>query len=134
MSVDAAAANSGTSAQQPNPLNFDPANPQAVQATTGEAILATARRMVWSDQATPYRNAIDEARKIQREDPIYADAQKDIAVWSQTIFDISQKRAEQKSLDIAIMAADLVPLEDQRLRPQADAQQQAKAICERQPI
>ncbi|PZV14404.1 MAG: hypothetical protein DCF22_09045 [Leptolyngbya sp.] len=113
----------------------------------GETILQSARLMVRSDQATPYRDAIQQARKIQVGDRVYQVAQQDIAGWSQTIYTIAQERASRQQFDIAVMAADLVPLEDKKLRPQAtDAiaqwcqflrqpnskapfQQQAKSIC-----
>lgn len=135
-------------------LNFSPTlrpNPSGAQAT-GQEILATARRMVWSDQATPYRDAIAEAKKISPDDPAYPVAQQDIAVWSQIILNIAQQRANQKQWDIAIMAADLVPPENQALRTQAQValtewcpmvknqpaqffpMQQAKNICSQQPI
>ncbi|EKQ66669.1 hypothetical protein OsccyDRAFT_4458 [Leptolyngbyaceae cyanobacterium JSC-12] len=119
---------------------------------TGQAILDRAKKRVMSDQATPYRDAIDEAAKIPATDSAYTEAQQDIADWSQTIFDIAQRRASQKQWDIAIMAADLVPMENKKLRPQAQAAiaqwcpmvlplpskefaaQRAKAICNQQPI
>ncbi|MBF2027985.1 MAG: caspase family protein [Oscillatoriales cyanobacterium C42_A2020_001] len=127
-------------------------NPTEQNKLTGQAILDRARKQVLSDQATPYRDAIDEAAKIPPDDPAYVDAQQDIAIWSQTIFDIAQRRASQQQWDIAIMAADLVPIENKKLRPQAQAAiaqwcptvrplpitgfaiQQAKNICSQQPI
>lgn len=136
----------------PNPDRVLSFNPTDEGKITGQAILDRARKQVLSDQATPYRDAIDEAAKIPPGDPAYVEAQQDIATWSQTIFDIAQRRASQKQWDIAIMAADLVPTENQKLRPQAQAaiaqwcptvrplpvtgfaMQQAKIICNQQPI
>ncbi len=100
-------------------LNFNPVIPP--QNVSGRAILANAREMVKVDQATPYRDAIDEARKISSEDAVYQDAQQDIADWSQTIYTIAQRRASQKQWDTAILAADLVPSDDKKLHPQAQA-------------
>jgi len=131
-------------------LNFNPAPSAAV--LSGDAILQNARQQVMSDQATPYRNAIDATRQIQPTDPAYVAAQQDIAAWSQRIFTIAQQRATQKQWDIAIMAASLVPEDDRKLHPQALAlitewcpaiasqtadtftMQKAKAICSQKPI
>lgn len=117
------------------------------QASLGKDILQSARRTVSSDQATPYRDAIQQARAVQADDLVHQEAQQAIADWSQTIYTIAQERASRQQFDIAVMAADLVPLEDKKLRPQADDaiaqwcqflgqrnskapfQQQAKSIC-----
>ncbi|MDX2232139.1 MAG: caspase family protein [Leptolyngbyaceae cyanobacterium bins.349] len=100
-------------------LDFNPA--AAPVAMSGQAILETARKRVMSDQATPYREAIEAARQIQTTDPAYVTAQQDIAAWSQRIWEIAQQRATQKQWDIAIMAAALVPEDDRKLHPQAQA-------------
>lgn len=137
-------------APTPDALNFNPAaTPVPI---VGQTILATARKRVLSDQATPYRDAIDEARQVPNSDPSYVEAQQEIAAWSQRIFDISQQRAAQKQWDIAIMAADLVPTDDRKLRPQAQTaiaqwcpaiqarpadtfpMVRAKSICAQKPI
>jgi len=142
--------NPASTTQSPEALTFNPAATPTVIA--GRTILETARRQVLSDQATPYRDAIDEAKRIPNNDPAYVEAQQDIANWSQRIYDISQQRAALKQWDIAIMAADLVPSDDRKLHPQARAAiaqwcpaigskpadtfplQKAKAICAQQPI
>lgn len=131
-------------------LNFNPTTPPA--PLSGQAILQNARTQVMSDQATPYRNAIDAAKQIQPSDPYYVDAQQEIAAWSQRIFEIAQQRSIQKQWDIAIMAAALVPEDDRKLHPQAQALisqwcpvlpatstdnfalQKAKGICAQKPI
>ncbi|MEX0268140.1 caspase domain-containing protein [Leptolyngbyaceae cyanobacterium UHCC 1019] len=87
----------------------------------GKAILQSARLLVRSNQATPYRDAIQQARQIQVNDWAYQEAQQDIADWNQIIYTIAQERASRNQFDIAVMAADLVSLEDKKLRPQADA-------------
>lgn len=127
----------------PTTLNFSPPASQLA----GPVILDRARKMVQSDQATPYRDAIDEAKKIAPEDTIYSDAKAAIQDWSQMIFDIAQRRASQQQLDIAILAADKVPQDNPQLYAQArsaiaqwcpavkslpgdtPSQQQAKSIC-----
>ncbi|MBM0741473.1 caspase family protein [Phormidium sp. CLA17] len=138
------------SQQSPSALNAAPvASSLQQRASLGQDILRSARMTVRSDQATPYQDAIQQARRIQADDGVYQEAQQDIANWSQTIYDIAQDRASRKQFDTAVMAADLVPLENQNLRPQANAaiadwcqlmfqqngkvasQQPAISICER---
>ncbi|NJP09727.1 MAG: hypothetical protein HC866_09755 [Leptolyngbyaceae cyanobacterium RU_5_1] len=126
-------------------LDFNPDIPQ--DAVTGQSTLNRARTLTRSDQATPYRDAIRAAKTIQPNDPDYPEAQREIAVWSQTIFNIAQQRANQGQWDIAVMAADMVPVDNPDLRSQAQAaiaewcpvvfqmpvktiaQSQARAIC-----
>lgn len=153
---NSAAANPGTLTAPVNPAS--PTNPDALTfeptptPPSTQVILQNARLQVMSDQATPYRNAIDAALQIPANDPLYAEAQQDIAAWSQRIFDISQQRAALQQWDIAIMAASLVPEGDRKLHPQAQAlmaewcpsllpqpadsftRQKARAICTQKPI
>ena len=84
-------------------------------------MLQRARVLVLSDQATPYRDAIDYTRQIPPSDPAYAEAQQDIAAWSQRIYDIAQMRASRQEWETAIMAAALVPSDNPTLYPQAQA-------------
>jgi uncharacterized caspase-like protein len=142
-------------AAQNQALSFNPIPAPIASSSSplaGQVILNQARAMVLSDQATPYRDAIRQAKRVPANDPAYGEAQQDIAVWSQTIWTIAQRRAAQKRLDVAIMAADLVPGDNSTLHPQAQAAiaqwcpiaqasrgdsfaaQQAKIICNRQPI
>jgi hypothetical protein len=131
-------------------VDFDPNAPTA--AVSGQAILQRARQLVMSDQATPYREAIDEAKRIQANDPYYVEAEQDIAAWSQQILDIAQRRGNQGQFDIAIMAADLVPEDDRKRHPQAQnliaewcpavqgqpvngfSMRRAKEICSQRPL
>jgi uncharacterized caspase-like protein len=114
---------------------------------SGQVILDRARKMVQSDQATPYRDAIDEARNVPPRDAVYPATKAAIQEWSQTIFDIAQRRASQQQIDIAILAADKVPDDNPQLYAQArtaiaqwcpsvkslpgetPSQQKAKTIC-----
>jgi hypothetical protein len=125
-------------------LDFSP--PEA-KPLSGQVILDRARKMVQSDQATPYRDAIDEARNVPPGDAVYPETQAAIQEWSQTIFDIAQRRASQQQMDIAILAADKVPQDNPQLYAQArtaiaqwcpsvkslpgetPSQQKAKTIC-----
>jgi hypothetical protein len=151
-----AAANPGTSVAPMNPASPTNANVLTFNPSpappSNQAILQNARLQVMSDQATPYRNAIDAALQIPASDPLYAEAQQEIAAWSQRIFEISQQRAALQQWDIAIMAASLVPEGDRKLHPQAQAlitewcpallpqpadsftRQKARAICTQKPI
>ena len=131
--------------QNQSVLNFNPSVPPQ-PASRGAVILQSARIRVRGDQATPYKDAIRQSRQIQPGDQVYQQAQKDIADWSKTIYAIAQERASREQFDIAVMAADLMPVED-KMRPEANAaiaqwcqllrqpnnpvtpQQQAKGIC-----
>lgn len=140
-----------TSPSMPNQVvDFDPNAPAA--AAGGQAILQRARKLVMSDQATPYREAIDEVKRIQANDPYYVEAEQDIDAWSQQILDIAQRRGNQGQFDIAIMAANLVPETDRKRHPQAQnlitewcpavqaqpvngfSMRRAKEICNQRPI
>lgn len=76
-------------------------------------------KVVNSDQASPYWYAIQEARKIAPEDPDYSQAQQAIAEWSESIFAIANRRADQRRFETAIMAVALVP-ENQPISPKAE--------------
>jgi hypothetical protein len=91
------------------------------RVSKGESTLEAARAMVRNEQATPYSNAIEQASTIPVNDAVYQEAQQDIAAWSQTIYDIAQERAGRKQFNTALMAVDLIPVDNQKLRPQADA-------------
>lgn len=126
--------------------------PPTEAAVDGQTRLNAARKLVLSDQATPYRTAIDAAKQIPPTDPAYAAAQADIANWSQMIYEIGQQRARQNQWKIAIMAMDQIPADNLELRPQAlNAIEQwcpavrnqavvdfesrrAKEICQNQPF
>jgi hypothetical protein len=111
---------------------------------------ARAKVLIQSDQASPFWYAIQDARRIQPGDPNYASAQQDITDWSQDILLIAKRRASRRRFDTAIMAAALVP-SDQNLYPNAKRaiagwcpslrkqrptnaaqRQQAKLICQGQ--
>ncbi|MCL6435149.1 MAG: caspase family protein [Leptolyngbyaceae cyanobacterium HOT.MB2.61] len=70
---------------------------------------AKVRKVVNSDQASPYWFAIQEASQIKPNEPDYEQAQQAIAKWSQSILDIANRRASRQKFDTAIMAAALIP-------------------------
>lgn len=86
-------------------------------------ILNEARSLIKPTLASDASKAIDRAREIPPSDPLYAQAQQDIARWSRNILDIARQRAAQKQFQQAIAAAQLVPKD----RPEIYAEAQ-KAI------
>jgi len=86
-------------------------------------ILNEARSLIKPTRASDASKAIDRARAVPANDPLYAQAQQDIDRWSRNILEIARKRAEQKEFQQAIAAAQLVPKD----RPQVYAEAQ-KAI------
>lgn len=81
---------------------------------------AQARTLLKSNQASPFWDAIQQARKIPPHHPEYPLMPQAIAGWSQDIWTIAQQRAMQGEFDTAILAAALVP-------PDQPAQHQARA-------
>ncbi|MDJ0554483.1 MAG: caspase family protein [Microcoleaceae cyanobacterium MO_207.B10] len=76
---------------------------------SNEALLKAAKEKIKPGQASSYIQAINQVRKIVPGDPSYEEAQKLIADWSQTIFNIAQVRAKNNNISEAILAAELVP-------------------------
>ncbi len=102
--------------------------PEAVASPSPTAkpsaqILNEARSLIKPTLASDASKAIDRARVISPNDPLYAQAQQDIDRWSRNILDIARQRAAQKEFQQAIAAAQLVPKD----RPQVYAEAQ-KAI------
>ncbi|MGB3138506.1 MAG: caspase family protein [Nodosilinea sp.] len=79
---------------------------------SGEAALNQARRLIEPLSASLFNDAIEQARQVPADDSAYAQAQADIARWSQVIIDLAEGRAASGDLQGAISAARLVP-EDQ---------------------
>jgi hypothetical protein len=110
-----------TASKNPSPAPTTVAAPNA--AINSEKILNEARSFIKPTTASDASRAIDRARAIPANDPLYAQAQQDIDRWSRNILEIARKRAEQKEFQQAISAAQLVPKD----RPQVYAEAQ-KAI------
>ncbi|NEP57497.1 MAG: peptidase C14 [Symploca sp. SIO2G7] len=86
--------------------------------------LAEAKGMIESSQVSVFNNAIDMARKVQPDDPLYQQAQQDISRWSQVMMDIAEGRAQKENFGSAIAAAKMIPKDDPSVHQEA---QQAMA-------
>ncbi|MCL1466616.1 caspase family protein [Argonema galeatum] len=84
-------------------------NAVAKKQQANKTLLQTAKGLIKPEQASSYNKAIDIARKIPAGQPLYAEAQKSIAQWSQTILQLAQKRASEGNFIVAIDTASLVP-------------------------
>ena len=82
---------------------------QAQQQRANRKLLQEAQRGIQRNQASTYSQAISIALKIPEGQPEYLRAQKLIAEWSQTIYNIAQSRANKGQLDAAVKAVELVP-------------------------
>ncbi|MBW4520267.1 MAG: caspase family protein [Scytolyngbya sp. HA4215-MV1] len=86
---------------------------------SGEAILQEARSLIRFNQASQYNKAIAKAREVPPKDSAYAQAQQEIVHWSQVIFNLSKRRAENAAFAEAIAAAKLVPRDQPLLYAEA---------------
>ena len=126
--------NSATPATQPGGqggTNLGTAAPQTTSAQANQAILDRARTLILPNQASQFSQAIREAQKIKPGQPLYAEAQADIARWSQVILDLAEGRAKQGQFEPAIATARLVPPNNANVYNRAQAliqkwQEQAK--------
>lgn len=82
---------------------------KAQQLRTNQAILQAARQLIRVDQASTYNQAVRKAREIPQGQPKYAEAQQEIASWSQQILAMARRRANRGGLNSAIATARLVP-------------------------
>jgi len=73
------------------------------------AVLSRSRALNATNQASDFSQAIAQARQIRPGQPLYDQAQRSIATWSQVILDLAEGRAGQGNLTSAIAAARLVP-------------------------
>lgn len=83
--------------------------PTQSKKETSQDVLDRARTLIVPNQASHFSQAITEASKIPLGDPLYKQAQQDIARWSGVIVDLAKGRAEQGDFAGAIAAAQLVP-------------------------
>ncbi|MGI0485106.1 caspase family protein [Pantanalinema rosaneae CENA516] len=86
-----------------------------VQSLDGSLMQALIR----NDHASPFSSAIQDAGKIQPGQPGYAQAQQNIALWSNAIYTIALQRAQRRHYDTAVQAAVLVPPSQAELYNQA---------------
>ena len=82
---------------------------QLQQQRDNQVLLEAAAGLIVPGQASSYNRAITAASRIQPGQPQYAESQRLIAQWSQTIFEIAQYRAAQGRRKAAIQTATLVP-------------------------
>ena len=82
------------------------ASAKRVQAN--KAILDKAKRLIKSNQASSFSNAIALAQKIVPGDPLYEQATANINLWSREILDLASARAQQGNYAGAIAAAQLL--------------------------
>jgi hypothetical protein len=68
-----------------------------------------ARKLLRTNQASHFNQAIAQLRQLQPDQPGYDSARQDINRWSRTIYDLAAGRAEQGDYAGAIAAAKLVP-------------------------
>lgn len=85
------------------------------------ALLNSAKVPIRPNQASSFNQAIEAARRIQPNQPLYDEAQASIQRWSQVILDLAEGRAAQGDLNAAIAAAELVPTDQTNVYQQAQA-------------
>lgn len=85
-----------------------------------QALLDLAKMSLRETQASDLSQAIATAGKIQPDEPLYAQAQDNIQIWSRMILDLAEGRAQEKQYANAIAAAELVS-PNQSIYPQAQA-------------
>lgn len=90
-------------------------------SSSGAILLTEAQGLLEPLSASSLNDAIEMARQIPPDDPIYGQAQDAIERWSWMILDVARARAAQGNRAAAVAALDLVP-EDQ---PQVYGQAQA---------
>ncbi len=89
------------------PVAVSPGNSQI--NPQGQVILENARGLLQSDRATQFSEAIKIASQVPPNDPLYPQAQADIARWSVVIMDMAHGRAKQGDWSGAIAAAQQIP-------------------------
>lgn len=81
-------------------------------AVRNQQILSDARQIIQPASASLFNDAIEQAKQVPPDDPLYDQAQADIARWSRVILDLAEGRANSGDTQGALAAAQLVP-EDQ---------------------
>lgn len=83
--------------------------PKSANSQKNQTVLDKARGIIQPSQASQFSKAIVQAQTIKPGEPLYQEAQADIARWSLVILDLAQGRAQQGNFKEAIAAAKLVP-------------------------
>ncbi|MTJ52270.1 peptidase C14 [Anabaena sp. UHCC 0253] len=82
---------------------------EAKQYVSNKTLLEAATALIIPEQASTYNRAIEVAKKIQRGQPGFENAQTSINQWSEKILDLAKSRAAQGDFNTAIATAALVP-------------------------
>ncbi len=93
----------------PKAASLNAPAPKSPNPQKNQAVLDKARGIIQPNQASYFSKAIVQAQTIQPGEPLYQEAQADIARWSLVILDLAQGRAQQGNFPEAIAAAKLVP-------------------------
>jgi hypothetical protein len=101
-SANSANVNSTNSTGNPQPMAAIPPRQTSPQ-------VEAARKLLRTNQASQFNQAIAQLRQIPPGTPGYEDARSDMNRWSRTIYDLAAGRAEQGDYQGAIAAARLVP-------------------------
>jgi len=97
---------------KPSPTPPPPAAVPGAGSSSGTILLTEAQGLLEPLSASSLNDAIEMARQIPTDDPIYGQAQAAIERWSWMILDLARARAAQGNRAAAVAALDLVP-EDQ---------------------
>lgn len=101
---------------------------QAQQLRASQEILSQAIARAKGSQASAYNQAIRIARQIRPGDPLYQQAEEQIAIWSQRILKIGRGRTEEGKVQQAMAAFRLVP---SATVAYAEAQQEIELLSKR---
>jgi len=82
---------------------------QAQQKKVNADILRQAESLIRFGQASSYNSAIFQAQKVPPGQPMYTNAQQNINIWSEEIYEIAVSRASRRRWRSAIEAAELIP-------------------------
>ncbi len=107
-----------TIAPTPNPLTpgsptpilapINPLNAPTSQQLQSRGLLDEARAKLTFNQATPFAEAIRQARQVKKGDPSYTQALQDIDRWSLVMLDLAEGRAKRGRFETAIKTANLL--------------------------
>ena len=87
--------------------------------SANQSTLIQAKGLIEPNQASLFSKAIEVARQVQPNDPLYEQAQQDISRWSQVMMDIAEGRAQKENFGGAIAAAKMIPQDDQSVHLEA---------------
>ena len=87
--------------------------------SANQSTLIQAKGLIEPNQASLFSQAIEVARQVQPNDPLYEQAQQDISRWSQVMMDIAEGRAQKENFGGAIAAAKMIPQDDQSVHLEA---------------